>query len=119
MDKTQALGHLNQLLSAMLEAKASDMFITDGAPVSLKIDGKMTPITQQPLSAALTRLLAESLMTDAQRADFNRTNECNLAYAMGAAARWQDDPHHATTPLCSTHPLVSRKSDDRCTTGRL
>jgi twitching motility protein PilU len=89
MDKTQALGHLNQLLSAMLEAKASDMFITDGAPVSLKIDGKMTPITQQPLSAALTRLLAESLMTDAQRADFNRTNECNLAYAMGAAARFR------------------------------
>ena len=89
MDKAQALNHLNQLLSAMLEAKASDMFITDGAPVSLKIDGKMTPITQQPLSAALTRLLAESLMTDAQRADFNRTNECNLAYAMGTAARFR------------------------------
>jgi len=89
MDKAQALNHLNQLLSAMLEEKASDVFITDGAPVSLKIDGKMTPITQQPLSAALTRLLAESLMTDAQRDDFNRTNECNLAYAMGTAARFR------------------------------
>ncbi len=89
MDKAQALNHLNQLLSAMLEAKASDMFITDGAPVSLKIDGKMTPITQQPLSATLTRLLAESLMTEAQLTDFNRTNECNLAYAMGTAARFR------------------------------
>jgi twitching motility protein PilU len=89
MDKTQALNHLNQLLAAMVEAKASDMFITDGAPVSLKIDGKMTPITQQPLSGALTRLLAECLMTEAQRIEFNRTNECNLAYAMGTAARFR------------------------------
>lgn len=89
MDKAQALNHLNLILSAMLEAKASDLFITDGAPVSLKIDGKMTPITQQALSSALTRWLAESLMTDAQRADFNRTNECNLAYAMGTAARFR------------------------------
>ena len=89
MNKVQALGHLNQMLAAMIEAKASDMFITDGAPVSLKIDGKMMPITQQPLSASLTRLLAESLMTEAQRDDFNKTSECNLAYAMGTAARFR------------------------------
>ncbi len=89
MNKVQALSHLNQMLAAMIEAKASDMFITDGAPVSLKIDGKMMPITQQPLSASLTRLLAESLMTEAQRDDFNKTSECNLAYAMGTAARFR------------------------------
>jgi twitching motility protein PilU len=89
MNKVQALSHLNQMLAAMIEAKASDMFITDGAPVSLKIDGKMMPITQQALSASLTRLLAESLMTEAQRDDFNKTSECNLAYAMGTAARFR------------------------------
>lgn len=89
MNKSQALEQLNQLLEAMLTAKASDMFITEGAPVSLKIDGKMTPITQQPLSANHTRLLAESLMTEAQLNDFSRTNECNLAYAMGNAARFR------------------------------
>ncbi|HQR81807.1 MAG TPA: PilT/PilU family type 4a pilus ATPase [Thiotrichales bacterium] len=89
MNKQQALEQLNQLLEAMLSAKASDMFITEGAPVSLKIDGKMTPITQQPVSATHTRLLAESLMTEAQLNEFSRTNECNLAYAMGTSARFR------------------------------
>jgi twitching motility protein PilU len=89
MEKQQALSHLNQLLQAMIEAKASDMFITDGAPVSLKIDGTMTPITQQPLSPALTRMLAESLMNAQQQAEFNQHLECNLAYALGDMARFR------------------------------
>lgn len=89
MEKAKALSQLNQLLNAMLEAKASDMFITDGAPVSLKIDGRMTAITQQPLSGTLTRLLAESLMNEAQKAEFLHTHECNLAYAMSGKARFR------------------------------
>lgn len=89
MEKQQALSHLNQLLQAMIEAKASDMFITDGAPVSLKIDGTMTPITQQPLSPSLTRMLAESLMNGQQQAEFNQHLECNLAYALGDMARFR------------------------------
>ncbi len=89
MEKQQALSHLNQLLQAMIEAKASDMFITDGAPVSLKIDGTMTPITQQPLSPSLTRMLAESLMNAQQQAEFNQHLECNLAYALGDMARFR------------------------------
>lgn len=89
MEKQQALSHLNQLLQAMIEAKASDMFITDGAPVSLKIDGTMTPITQQPLSPALTRMLAESLMNAQQLAEFNQYHEGNLAYALGDVARFR------------------------------
>lgn len=89
MEKQQALSHLNQLLQAMIEAKASDMFITDGAPVSLKIDGTMTPITQQPLSPSLTRILAESLMNAQQQAEFNQHLECNLAYALGDMARFR------------------------------
>lgn len=89
IEKQQALSHLNQLLQAMIEAKASDMFITDGAPVSLKIDGTMTPITQQPLSPSLTRMLAESLMNAQQQAEFNQHLECNLAYALGDMARFR------------------------------
>jgi twitching motility protein PilU len=89
MNRPQALEQLNQLLEAMLNAKASDMFITEGAPVSLKIDGIMTPITQHPVSATHTRLLAESLMTEAQCDDFKRSNESNLAYAMGTSARFR------------------------------
>lgn len=58
-------------------------------PVSLKIDGTMTPITQQPLSPALTRMLAESLMNAQQQAEFNQHLECNLAYALGDMARFR------------------------------
>lgn len=89
MDHNQALSHFHQLLNTMLEAKASDLFISAGAAVHLKIDGKMTPITQQPLSTALARILADAIMSDAQRQEFAATHECNLAYAVSEKARFR------------------------------
>lgn len=84
-----AKAQLHQLLQAMVESKASDMFIVAGAPVSFKIDGLMHPVTQQHMMPAITRQLAETLLNERQLEEFNRSHEFNLAYSIAALGRFR------------------------------
>lgn len=79
MEKEQALKFMHDLLRLMLNKKASDLFITAGYPPAMKIDGKMTPITQQVLSPAHTAALAQAIMNDKQAAEFEVSKESNFA----------------------------------------
>ncbi|MCB5187832.1 PilT/PilU family type 4a pilus ATPase [Methylobacillus caricis] len=79
MNPEQALAYMHTLLRSMLEKKASDLFISADFPPAMKIDGKMTPVTQQKLSGEHTRAFAEALMNDKQRHEFERDKECNFA----------------------------------------
>lgn len=79
MDKEQATKFMFDLLRLMLSKKASDLFITAGFPPAFKIDGKMTPVSQQSLSAQHTEALAKAIMNDKQAAEFEATKECNFA----------------------------------------
>ena len=79
MDKEQTTKFMFDLLRLMLSKKASDLFITAGFPPAFKIDGKMTPVSQQSLSAQHTEALAKAIMNDKQAAEFEATKECNFA----------------------------------------
>ena len=70
---------MHDLLRLMLSKKASDLFITSGFPPALKVDGKMTPVSQQSLSPQHTEALAHAIMNDKQVAEFEQTKECNFA----------------------------------------
>ncbi len=66
-------------LKLMVHKKASDLFITAGVPPSLKVDGKIMPITKQALTPEQARDLAYSVMNEEQRRQFEASNECNFA----------------------------------------
>ncbi len=66
-------------LKLMVHKNASDLFITAGVPPSLKVDGKIQPITKQSLTPEQARDLAFSVMNEEQRRQFEATNECNFA----------------------------------------
>ena len=89
MEKGQAEKFVFDLLRLMLGKKASDMFITAGFPPAMKIDGKMTPISQQVLSPQQAREIARSIMNDKQTAEFDGSNECNFAIGMPGVARFR------------------------------
>lgn len=89
MEKGQAEKFVFDLLRLMLSKKASDMFITAGFPPAMKIDGKMTPISSQVLSAQQAREIARSVMNDKQTAEFDATNECNFAIGLPGVARFR------------------------------
>lgn len=79
MENEQALKFMHDLLRMMLARKASDLFITADYPPAMKIDGKMTPVTQQILTSAHTAALARAIMNDRQAAEFEASKECNFA----------------------------------------
>ena len=67
------------LLKLMVLKNASDLFITAGIPPALKVDGKITPVTQQSLTPDESRSFAYGIMNEEQRRQFEATNECNFA----------------------------------------
>lgn len=79
MEREQAIKFMHDLLHLMLSKKASDLFITAGYPPAFKIDGKMTPVSQQQLSPQHTAELARAIMNEKQAAEFDTSKECNFA----------------------------------------
>ena len=79
MERDQATELIHNLLRGMLSQKASDLFISAGFPPAFKVDGKMTPVSQQVLTPQHTMALASSIMNDRQAAEFESTRECNFA----------------------------------------
>jgi twitching motility protein PilU len=89
MERDQAVKFMHDLLKAMVSKKASDLFITSGFPPAIKLDGKMTPVANQPLTPQHTAELTRSIMNDKQAAEFEATRECNFAINPGGIGRFR------------------------------
>jgi len=79
MERDQAVKFIHELLRAMVAKKASDLFVTAGFPPAFKLDGKMTPVSNQSLTPQHTQELARALMNDKQAQEFEGKKECNFA----------------------------------------
>ena len=89
MDRGQAYQYVCELLKVMLAQKSSDLFITANYPPAMKIDGKMTKVGPQNLSAAHTLVLVKSVMTEKQIEEFEATKECNFAISPNGIGRFR------------------------------
>jgi twitching motility protein PilU len=89
MERDQATELIHNLLRGMISKKASDLFITAGFPPAFKVDGKMTPMSPQALTAVHTQELARSIMNDRQAAEFEATHECNFAISPPGIGRFR------------------------------
>lgn len=89
MERDQASKFINDLLRLMVSRGGSDLFITADFPPAIKVDGKVTKVSQQALTPAHTLALARSIMSDKQAAEFERTKEANFAIAPAAVGRFR------------------------------
>ncbi|MES2019484.1 MAG: PilT/PilU family type 4a pilus ATPase [Pseudomonadota bacterium] len=89
MERDQASKFMFDLLRLMTSKGGSDLFITAGFPPAIKIDGKMTPVSSQALTASHTSDLARSIMNDKQTAGFELTKESNFAISPGDLGRFR------------------------------
>jgi twitching motility protein PilU len=89
MERDQASKFINDLLKLMVSRNGSDLFITAEFPPAMKIDGKLTKVSPQPLTPMHTLTLARSIMSDKQIADFEHTKECNFAIAPAGVGRFR------------------------------
>jgi len=69
----------DDLLKLMVEKGGSDLFITAGVAPSMKVNGKILPITKSALTPQIIESLIHSVMTEKQRKEFTESKECQFA----------------------------------------
>lgn len=76
-------------LKLMVHKKASDLFITAGVAPSIKVHGRIVPITQAPLSPQEARDMVLNVMNPIQREEFEKTHECQFAIGVASVGRFR------------------------------
>jgi twitching motility protein PilU len=89
MERDQASKFINDLLRLMISRNGSDLFLTADFPPAIKVDGKITKVSPQPLTGQHTLALARAIMNDKQAAEFEKTKECNFAISPGGIGRFR------------------------------
>ena len=80
----------DDLLRLMVEKKGSDLFITTGVPPSMKINGRIMPVTKSPLTGDMVRQLILGIMNEKQKQEYLESRECNFAIVdRGQTARFR------------------------------
>ena len=77
------------LLALMVEKKASDLFISAGVPPSMKLHGRIMPVSKTVLDEEQAKEVTLSIMTPAQRDEFHNTKECNFAISSKGIGRFR------------------------------
>jgi twitching motility protein PilU len=79
MERDQAIRFVHDLLKLLLSKKGSDLFLTAEFPPAFKVDGRVLPVSNQPLTGQHTAELVRAIMNDRQAAEFEAKKECNFA----------------------------------------
>lgn len=81
--------NIEPYLRLMAERNASDLFFTTGAPISVKIEGEMRPVSRTPLEPGMAKRIAYAMMSDAKIKEFERTREMNLGVSLPGLGRFR------------------------------
>ena len=79
----------DKLLKVVVEQGASDLFITAGLPPSIKVSGKMVPMSKTALTPEQAKEMVHSTMNEAQIQEFEAERECNFAIHSPIAGRFR------------------------------
>jgi twitching motility protein PilU len=80
---------LGRYLSLMVAHGASDLFLSSGAPASLKVQGVVKRLPEPELQGGQVQRLAYSVMREVQVREFEASQECDLAIAIEGLGRFR------------------------------
>src|SRR6266853_426853 len=89
---------MKRLFQLMAEKNASDIFLSVGAPINIKINGVAMPINQQIMDSNTVRGLLHEVIDDKQKKEYEGTLELNTAYTLKGA---DSKGAHAFQSVCS------------------
>src|SRR3990172_7635224 len=81
--------NLHEMLKEMVDRGASDLHLTTGAPPTLRLHGLMLPLGESPLTQAETKSLAYSVLTAAQKQQFEEEKELDLSFGIKGLSRFR------------------------------
>jgi twitching motility protein PilT len=80
---------LLEMLKAMVQARASDIHLQAGAPPTIRVDGKLRPFGNRPLTPKDTEAIAKALLTPEQVEELEYRKEMDFAYTIPGVARFR------------------------------
>ena len=80
---------IGYFLKMMMDRNGSDLFLSTGAPVYIKVEGKLQPVGDMPLTPGMVRDVAHALMNPAQLEEFERDLELNMALSLQDSGRFR------------------------------
>ena len=80
---------LTPLFNLMAEKQASDLFVSAGAPISIKILGTIMPVNQQRIDPETALKVVYEIMTEKQIREFEETMEMNFSYVVKDIGRFR------------------------------
>lgn len=81
--------NIEEMLRRIVKENASDGFLAAGAPPSIKVDGEIFPIGEEPLDAKVVLEMILSTMRPDQQKAFKQDNECNYALTTKSLGRFR------------------------------
>jgi len=90
---TTSLTDMRELFALAFKEHASDIHLTELSPPILRIHGDLIPTTMAPLSRADTKRLVYSLLTDRQKAQFERDLELDISIDVQGLGRFRINVH--------------------------
>ncbi len=102
----QSTASLDQLLAHAARRSASDLLLISGAPVALRVDGKLTPAAGPALAADDTRNLLLPLLTTAQYQELQRNKSIDFCFSRESIGRFRANVHHQRGTLAGSIRLL-------------
>lgn len=81
---------IHQLLKFMVENGGSDLHVTVNSPPQIRVNGQLVPMEGlKPLTAAETKQICYSILTDQQKHKFEETLELDLSFGIKGLSRFR------------------------------
>ncbi len=80
---------LAQMLQILASQDGSDLYLATGVPPCAKFQGILKPLTNEPLTPGAVSAIANSIMDDEQRQQFDKELEMNLALSLSKVGRFR------------------------------
>ena len=80
---------LDAVLQVAVERGASDVHIHSGAPIGLRLLGRLEDLDPQPLAPAVAARMIDEVLDDGQRAALGRDGQVDFAYVLPGRARFR------------------------------
>src|SRR5260370_17836491 len=97
---------LSELLKKMIEMGGSDLHITTNSAPRVRVHGKLRPLDMPPLTAADTKSLAYSVLTDAQKHRFEENLDLDFSFGLKNLARFRGNVFNQRRAFGAVFPPI-------------
>ena len=100
---------LPDLLKATLELGGSDLHLSIGCPPQVRVDGELKRLEYGDLTPELTKALAYSVLTDAQKKKFEEQWELDLAFGLRGVGRFRCNVFNQKGAVGAVYRLIPER----------